>query len=126
MTPTERIRKKLGDWLAESPVDFNKLVLWLQGEGFGFANTNQEPWQTILEGIRPGASQKETEVKLAKRLGAFLETQPDVHRPGRRPDQVLCNLFLLCAALRRPEVLAGPLHAVYKRRAVEGNWYGDD
>src|SRR5205085_8111745 len=68
----------------------------------------------------------EAEAELARRMSRVIREKPDVSRPGDRPDEVLFNLFMLCAILGRPGELGEPLLAVYERRELRGEWRGSD
>jgi hypothetical protein len=67
-----------------------------------------------LRALPLGAARAEAVAKLATKVAELLRRQPDVTRPGIRPDDLLYNLFLLCAGLDQP-VLAAPLREVYER-----------
>src|ERR1700687_508395 len=119
----ERIRHVLQDWLGSEPPDFAILVHWL--EGFSLPATGEEePYLLLLQGLFGIENYADRVFTL--RIVQFLESSPDVNRPGNSPDEVLFNLFRLCANYSRPLHLARPLQAILSRQQVSGAFEGTD
>jgi hypothetical protein len=121
---TARMRKVLGAWLARSEWEPQQLLDWLQGYGLPPVGHDEEPYVWLLRGLPPADEKYNSETALARRVATILEDKPDLKRPGRRPDQVLYNLLMLCAGLSCPDELAQPLQSILRRETLEGEWLG--
>lgn len=124
--PVQWIRTVLGEWLERGDWEPEQLIDWLQGYKLPPVGHDDEPFLWLLRGLPVADERYRVEVELARRVSKLLGDEPDVKRPGDRPDQVLYNLFMLCAGLSCPEQLADPVYDVYKRRALKGEWLGID
>jgi hypothetical protein len=87
---------------------------------------DDEPYLWLLRGLPEADERYAAEKKFASRLAVFLREKPDVKRPGKRPDQVLYNLLMLCAGLSCADELADPLYEVFERGQLKGTWRGVD
>jgi len=87
---------------------------------------DEEPYLWLLRSLPEADERYDAEKEFAKRVAVLLLDGPDVKRPGKRPDQVLYNLFMLSAGLSCPDELAIPLHEVYERRSLRGKRLGVD
>ncbi|MCI0488513.1 MAG: hypothetical protein L0229_18145 [Blastocatellia bacterium] len=123
---TLRMRKMLGEWLAREDWQPRQLIDWLQGYDLPPVGHGEEPYLWLLRGLPPADERYEAEIKLASRVARILEDKPDEKRPGTRPDEVLYNLFMLCAGLNCADQLARPLYGVFKRGVLKGEWLGVD
>lgn len=112
-TAAEKLRVTMSKWLNDNGPNFQPLVDWLQGYGL-FAQGYEEPYQHLLRALPLGTSRAEEARRLARRVASFLDQRPDVARLGSRPDDLLYNLFQLCAGLDQRE-LALPLKRIYER-----------
>lgn len=115
-------------WLSKAPdsTTNDQLVAWLQGYDFPPFGHDEEPYQWILRALVPLENRYVVDRELAKRCVSILRAKPDVARPGTRPEQVLENLFYLCAGLACPDILFDELYALYERRALVGEWSSGD
>jgi hypothetical protein len=129
---TREMGERLRTWL-DGPAGSARLVDWLQGYGLPPVGYADEPYLWLLRGM--GAIGDERSAKAPDRtyddlfceqVAALLLARPDVNRPGARPEQVLYNLFLLCAGLRCPGCLADPLYAIFQGEKLTGSWLGVD
>jgi len=118
------MREFVGNWLARESWQPEDLHAWLEGLGLPAVGHDDEPYLWILRGLPLAERRGRAERMLAERVAAVLERQPDVHRPGRRPEQVLYNLLMLAAGLGDARELAEPLHAMAQRSALAGEWLG--
>jgi hypothetical protein len=121
-----RMRKIVSTWLASSNSNTQQLINWLQGYDLPAEGQDEEPYLPLLRGIPEADGRYATERAFAHRVAILLSEKPDVNRPGKRPDQLLYNLFMLCAGLSCPEDLFDPLCEVLERRQVAVNWRGID
>ncbi len=119
-------------WL-DGPADSSRLVEWLQGHGFPPVGYADEPYLWLLRGIEsiagmaPTSARDQTYSELfCERIARLLDERPDEQRPGVRPEQVLYNLFLLCAGLKCPDCLADPLSRILARGKLNGSYLGVD
>lgn len=118
--PRGMMQRRLLPWLSDPQADPARLMDWLQG--FDLPSSDEDPFIVVMRGLPFGRQGHDAEVTLAERVAALLRSQPDRHRPGRRPEALLYNLFELAAALRCPAQLALPLAAVFERRLLAGAW----
>lgn len=127
-TPTGWMREALLPWLGKKDWTTAELLGFLQGYGLPPVGHDEEPYVWLLRGLPSGANRQNAETELAHRVAALLREQPDVNRPGRRPEQALCNLLLLCVGLNAAEILAKPLAELYdrqmKKNTLAGSWIG--
>lgn len=119
---------KITAWLSEDqgPDANEQLLAWLQGYDFPPLGHDEEPYHWILRALVSVENRHAVEYELARRSASILRAQPDVRRPGKRPEQVLENLLYLCAGLACPEVLFPELLAMYERRSLVGEWSSGD
>lgn len=122
----QRMRRLLGEWLAREDWEPQQLIDWLQGYGLPPFGHDDDPFLWLLRGLPAGDERYSAETKLASRVAAVLEEQPDVKCPGDRPDELLYNLFMLCAGLGCPDQLSEPLYCVFERGQLKGEWLGVD
>src|SRR5207253_9557411 len=97
--PVARMQAIVTNWLMKEDWNMSQLMDWLQGYGLPFAGDADEPYLWLLRGIPEASERHVTEVQFAGRVAALIRECPDVERPGKRPDQILYNLFMLCAGL---------------------------
>ncbi|MBI1786384.1 MAG: XRE family transcriptional regulator [Acidobacteria bacterium] len=114
-SPTGWMSRILVPWLEQEIWRTGDLVDWFQGYGLPVTGEEEYPFRWILRSLPLGAERNKYKTTLAARLASLLDERPDVDPPGRRPDDVLYNLFMLCAGLDSPDQLAEPLCAVYER-----------
>lgn len=124
--PSERVAQLLYDWLSRDEWELEEAHDWLQGYCLPPVGHDEQPFVWIYRGLVLIEDRYEAETELARRMARVLQEKPDVTRPGTRPDELLFNLFMLCASLSYPAVLGEPLLAVYERRALRGEWLGTD
>ncbi len=120
----ESMSQVLLPWLDSDEIQLNQLMRWLQGYDLPVLGSDDEPYIWLLYGLPDGAERSVRETQLAERAASLIEMSPDVHRPGKRPDQLLFNLLMLCVGLSSPEQLGEPLLDMYERRALNGHWRG--
>ena len=114
--PTAELRRKLLPWLEERKWSPQALIDWLQGRHLVSFRHEDEPYRWFLRALPSGESKWEWHRnELARRLAKMIEEEPDVQKPGPRPDEFLSNLFLLAAGFVAPELFAEPLYDVYRR-----------
>ena len=121
-----RINATLGGWLRQEDWQPQQLIDWLEGHKLQRVGYEDEPYVWILRGLPLGDERCWAETRLAQRVATVLEDEPDVKKPGKRPEQVLFNLFMLCAGLNCPDELNKPLRQVLGRKALKGEWLGVD
>lgn len=99
----------------------------LEGAGLPAVGHDEEPYLWLLRVLPVDEPERSAVVaKLAATSAALLERRPDVEPTTRHPESLLYNLLLLCASLHRPQELAEPLFAIWKRKALAGRWHGLD
>lgn len=112
-------------WLANSAEDeTGQLQDWLQGYYLSAFGCVDEPYLFLLRALSQDEDSYEVETALARRAARLLAERPDERRPGRRPEQLLYNLLMLCGGLSQAAELADPLYDVYQRRELRGDWRG--
>jgi hypothetical protein len=121
-----RMRSTVSSWLSSDDWNSTRLIDWFQGYDLPALGHEEEPYLWLLRGIPESGERRPTEKAMANRVAVLLREQPDVRRPGRRPDQVLYNLFMFCAGLSSAEELADPLFEVLERYRLQGKWHGVD
>jgi hypothetical protein len=121
-----RMRRMVSTWLATENWNTQQLINWLQGYDLPAEGQDEEPYLALLRGIPDADEKYATERAYAQRVAMLLNEKPDVKRPGKRPNQILYNLFMLCAGLSSPDDLFDPLCAVLERGKVAVNWRGVD
>jgi hypothetical protein len=124
--PVLLLRKVLCAWLGQSAWSPNQILRWLEGYDLPPVGHEDEPHLWLLRGLPLAEDRSRAETILAARIAGVLDKQPDVQRPGTRPDQILYNLLMLCAGLSCPDQLAEPLYAMFKRKQLKGEWVGID
>jgi transcriptional regulator with XRE-family HTH domain len=121
--PTTELRRKLLPWLEEGQWSPQPLTDWLQGRNLVSYRHEDEPYRWFLRALPSDESKWNWHRReLTRRLARMIEEEPDVQKPGPRPDEFLSNLFLLAAGLAAPDLFAEPLYGVYRRlrrRSVE-------
>jgi hypothetical protein len=123
---SQRVGRSLSIWLSQQSWEVQELVDWLQGYTLPPVGQDEEPFVWILRGVTLNDDRYKAESELAFRLARFIETEPGSIQLGKRPNQVLYNLFMLCAGLSYPKVLGESLYAIYEKRSLEGEWLGVD
>lgn len=121
---SQRIGICLDLWLNQQSWKMQELIDWLQGYELPPVGHDEEPFVWILRGLFLNDDRYKAESELAFRLAKLMESDPSSTLLGKRPNQVLYNLFMLCAGLSYPKALAEPLYTIYERRSVEGEWLG--
>jgi hypothetical protein len=121
---SEPMARVLLPWLDSAEWDSHQLVRWLQGYDLPALGGDEEPYVWLLYGLPAGRDRHLRETQLAERTARLIEAQPDVFRPGDMPERLLYNLLFLCSGLSAPDQLAEPLHMMYERRTLDGNWLG--
>src|SRR6185503_11521173 len=124
--PISWMRELVARWLGDDQAGPGLLVRWLQGYGLPPVGHDEEPYLWLLRGIPPGADRDNVEEAFANRVAKLLDEKPDETRLGERPDQLLYNLYHLCAGLQRPDELGERLYAVFTRGKLKGEWRGVD
>jgi transcriptional regulator with XRE-family HTH domain len=114
--PTAELRRKLLPWLEKGKWSPAPVIDWLQGRDLASLGHEDEPYRWFLRALPKEEPKWDWHrAELTRRLARMIAEEPDVHRPGRRPDEFLSNLFLLTAGLDSPDLLAEPLYDVYRR-----------
>jgi hypothetical protein len=121
-----RMRTIVRNWLASDDWNTTQLIDWFQGYDLPALGHDEEPYLWLVRGIPEADERYPAEKKFASRAAVLLKEQPDVKRPGKRPDQVLYNLLMLCAGLACADELFDPLFEVLERQKTQGNWRGID
>lgn len=119
-----RLRKSLEEWLKSKEWSLEELLQWLQGYRLPPVGYDYEVYVWMIRALLTSSKREKMEKELAIRLAGLLETRPDVSRPGDRPDEVLYNLFMLCAEIKQKKIIGPHLDEVYKRRKLNGEWHG--
>jgi len=114
------------DWLAKKDWDTSQLIDWLQGYDLPLFGDSDEPYLWLLRGVPEADERYPAETEFASRVAALIDERPDVERRGKRPDQLLFNLFMLSAGLNCADQLADPLVSVFERAQLKGKWRGID
>jgi hypothetical protein len=124
--PSQCVSESLAAWLARPEWELAEAYDWLQGCYLPPVGYDDEPFEWMCRGLLLSPGRPEAEVELARRMAQVLAQRPDVTRPGTRPDQLLYNLFMLCAGLHRPAELGAPLYEIFARRKLRGEWLDVD
>lgn len=128
---TRLIRESLVEWLGRENWTPQELIDWLQSYGLPISSED-DAFLWLLRAL-PQDELYSAKKELASRAAAVLALEPDETRPGDEPDQVLFNLFYLCAGLACADELADPLYDVYQRSdyqrgelsdKLKGEWSG--
>jgi hypothetical protein len=122
--PRGNLQRLLLPWLSHPSTE--PLEDWLQGYGLPPVGHDEEPYIWLLRGLPRGKGRHDAEQELSSQLARVLQREPDRHRPGRRPEQMLYNLLMLCAGLSTSTELAEPLDAMFQREVLAGHWQGHD
>jgi hypothetical protein len=123
---SEQVSQELKAWLSRTEWELEEAYDWLQGYYLPPVGHDDYPFVWMHRGLFLIEDRYEAETELARRMARVLRERPDVSRPGTRPDELLFNLFMLCASLSYPKELGEPLLAVHERRALRGEWLGTD
>lgn len=118
------LRRSLEAWLKSKEWTMKELLEWLQGYRLPPVGYDYEVYVWMTRALLTSNKREKMERELAARLASLLETRPDVHRLGDRPEEVLYNLFMLCAEMRQKKILGRPLYELYKRHKLKGEWHG--
>lgn len=119
-----RVSELLTAWLDSPSRRVEDVQDWLQGYKLPPVGYDYEPSDWMMRGLAVAEEPERLARELALRLADLLESQPDVLRPGSRPDELLYNLFLLCAELQEREALGRLLLEVFERGQLDGTWRG--
>ena len=125
-SPLQDMTGFLENWLARTDWEPGQLIRFLQGYDIPALGHEDEPYQWILRGLPRGRKRHPTRKKLAERLASVLSAAPDVERPGKRPEEVLYNLLMLCAGVYSADQLGQRLFEMFERRALQGKHRGLD
>jgi len=120
------MRRLLLRWLSHTHRELSQLVKWLQGEDLPTVDVDEEPYQSLLEGLPLADERYNAETELAIRAADLVDEKPDVRSIGNDPTKFLYNLLMLCAQLSSPTQLAEPLWAMFERRKLSGSYQGID
>jgi hypothetical protein len=121
--PVESFQTTLASWLARDDRSPDELVDLLEGAGLPPVGHDEEPYQWLLRALPEEEPERNAAVaKLAGTAAPLLQRRPDLESPTQPPEPLLYNLLLLCAGLHRPQELAEPLFAMWKRKALGGRW----
>ncbi|MDP2315848.1 MAG: hypothetical protein Q8P41_23325 [Pseudomonadota bacterium] len=110
-------------WLRVEPPGHPPMQQILLGWGTHAPPGMDEPAPWILEALHAEGDPALVD-RMAARLAAWLDTEPDRLPPTLLRDQRLYSALVLAAGLERPELLFLPLHRVYTRQALDGHWRG--
>jgi hypothetical protein len=125
--PADWYRTRVGSWLAQADRSPDELLDLLEGAGLPPVGQDEEPYVWLLRALPEEEPERNAAAaRLAATAATLLQRRPDVELPARMPESVLYNLLLVCAGLHRPQELAEPLFAVWKRMALAGRWLGLD
>lgn len=122
----EHVSREFEAWLARPDWTLDEAHDWLQGHFLPPVGHDEDIFVWILRGLLWADDRGAAEAETARRLARVLRERPDVTRPGLRSEELLYNLFMLCAGLGIPEVLGEPLLVVYDQRELRGRWMGTD
>lgn len=118
------LRELLCNWLDAPDWQESQLIEWLQGNCLPALDLDEEPYESLLQGLPLADERYRAETELARRAARLLESPRTVDgsRDGR--DKLLYNLLMLSAGLSSPTQLAEPLYEMFQRRRLEGEWQG--
>jgi hypothetical protein len=120
--PPIQFGNRFREWLGQSAWSSRPLIDWLQGYDLPPGGNEDEPYSFVTqECARLDPAQRRS---FLERVAALLMEEPDVTRPGTRPNQVLYNLLLLCASLPDGTRLGPGLCSIYTRGRLRGKWLG--
>lgn len=122
--PRGFMQRRVLPWLSEPGASLDNLMDWLQG--YDLPAADEEAFAAVLRGLPIGGQGHDAKEALVERVVRLLRGEPDVHRPGKRPEALLYNLLALAAALRCPARLGEPLFDMFERRRASGKWNGLD
>ena len=114
-SPVASLAARIRDWLhdASGAAQDGPLIGWLQGYGLPRVG-HDEPYVWLAEAYEHLAEGDDRE-EFRNRLANVLDSRPDVERPGRRPEELLYNLLLLCTRIEDRRKLGPPLLRMYDR-----------
>jgi len=128
--PEKWMGKVINSWMRESKKKWRPQQLWdwLQGYDFPPVGHDEDPYLCLLRALGTMKDEKAARDEFAGLVRRAIEDQPDldVAAPGKRPNQVLYNLFKLCGGLSRPDQLGDVLLGFLRRRRLSGEWRGLD
>lgn len=125
LTSDEIMARRIDCWLKDD-APLEQFADWLRGYGFPMAWDNDEPYRCLLRGLENLKLDQESISTFCIKTADFLDRAPAITHTGKRPEQVLYNLFMLAHHLHRPNILSSPLYQVYMRGQVYGAWMGVD
>lgn len=119
------LKEELEHWLDEGGA-VPRLIDYLEGVGLPAVGHDCEPHVWLVAALRLSNERPAYEDKLAERLAAFLDEEPDKLKPGARANQVTYNLLHLCADLANPARLFDSLMRLRSRESfgASENWLG--
>jgi hypothetical protein len=120
------LRNKLNAWLNKSDWTEGELIRWLRGLELPAVGYEEDSYIWMMRGLPLADERYQAEKELARRVSLFLSRQPDVTHPDLGGEEVLYNLFMLCAELQCRDELADPLFQVLSRQSLAGEWRGFD
>jgi hypothetical protein len=109
----QQVADRIAKWLEDPSGPSWALVDWLEGYNLPAVGPDEDPYVWLHRGLNELPANLYVEFIL--RLARFIDEQPDVARPGDRPDEVLYNLLLLCTRLGDRLRLGPPLIRMYER-----------
>ena len=120
------LKSKLNAWLNKSDWTDGELIRWLRGLELPAVGYAEDSYIWMIRGLPLADERYRAEKELARRVALFLSRQPDVTHRDSGGEEVLYNLFMLCAELQCRDELAEPLYQVLARQALTGEWRGID
>src|SRR6185295_10572151 len=120
------MRAFLAAYLHDEERPDDELVDWLQGYDLPIGSSSEEPFVWLLRGLPLAGERKKARCQLGQRVARLLDAEPEIHRPGRRPDQLIHNLLMLAAGLGPLQELASALDRLLERSALSGEYRGLD
>lgn len=88
---------------------------WLNGEGLPATSLDEEPFRWILRGLPLGEERRKVVAIVAGRVREAIEEEPEQSVATDQERNYLYNLLQLGSGLESPELLWGPLLAMYER-----------
>jgi|GEM_PF-6240766 len=109
------MRAALLQYLESNSTTGGKFLEWLQGH-LPISSSSEEPYVWILRGLpTTGVEREIARCKLGQWVARFLDNEPEIHRPGQRPDQIIHNLLMLAASLAPLPELISSLNCLFNR-----------
>ena len=125
-TTTELLVELIEAWAARQDTTSAELIEQLYAYTIPRQDAYEEPFQSILDGIYWSTRRPSLEDFYAERLSKLIIELLAGEDPGRRPHDLLYNIFMLAVGLQRPAVLGPVLQDIYfnklsKLRAICGS-----